>query len=163
MIKGDSKLLSIEEVEFDLNRCEEVLKNNDYMEVVIAIEELQDKYRNKINNISENENNVVWNYSKKDLEKIKTCLFDYKKEMIKEEKLKNIEEKLKDFKLFIKENNVKYQNDLEEIINLIEDINNKDISLDEKYEKLKICFNLLKKTDRKTSMYILELITLSIK
>ncbi|WP_270301835.1 hypothetical protein, partial [Terrisporobacter petrolearius] len=72
-------MLSIEEVEFDLNRCEKVLKNNDYMEVVIAIEELQDKYRNKINNISENENNVVWNYSKKDLEKIKTCLFDYKK------------------------------------------------------------------------------------
>ncbi|MBN9647689.1 hypothetical protein J0L31_11885 [Terrisporobacter glycolicus] len=156
-------MLSIEEVEFDLNRCEEVLKNNDYMEVVIAIEELQDKYRNKINNISENENDVVWNYSKKDLEKIKTYLFDYKKEMIKEEKLKNIEEKLKDFKLFIKENNVKYKNDLEEIVNLIEDINNKDISLDEKYEKLKICFNLLKKTDRKTSMYILELITLSIK
>ncbi|UPA31841.1 hypothetical protein L0P85_06800 [Terrisporobacter glycolicus] len=58
-------MLSIEEVEFDLNRCEEVLKNNDYMEVVIAIEELQDKYRNKINNISENENNVVWNYSKR--------------------------------------------------------------------------------------------------
>lgn len=156
-------MLSIEEVEFDLNRCEEVLKNNDYMEVVIAIEELQDKYRNKINNISENENNVVWNYSKKDLEKIKTYLFDYKKEMIKEEKLKNIEEKLKDFKLFIKENNVKYKNDLEEIINLIEDINNKDISLDEKYEKLKVCFNLLKKTDRKTSMHMLELIALSIK
>ncbi|UPA31842.1 hypothetical protein L0P85_06805 [Terrisporobacter glycolicus] len=74
-----------------------------------------------------------------------------------------MKKKLKDFKLFIKENNVKYKNDLEEIINLIEDINNKDISLDEKYEKLKICFNLLKKTDRKTSMYILELITLSIK
>ncbi|WP_419724739.1 hypothetical protein [Terrisporobacter petrolearius] len=163
MIKGDNKLLSIEEVEFDLNRCEEVLKENDYMEVVIAIEELQDKYRNKINNIIENENNVVWNYSKKDLEKIKTYLFDYKKEMIKEEKLKNIEEKLKDFKLFIKDNNVKYENDLKEIVSLIEEINNKDISLDEKYEKLKICFNLLKKTDRKTSMHILELIALSIK
>ncbi len=156
-------MLSIEEVEFDLDRCEEVLKDNDYMEVVIAIEELQDKYRNKINNISENENNVVWNYSKKDLEKIKTCLFDYKKEMIKEEKLKNIEEKLKDFKLFIKDNDVKYKNDLEEIVSLIEEVNNKDISLDEKYEELKICFNLLKKNERKTSMYILELIALSIK
>ncbi|WP_018590213.1 hypothetical protein [Terrisporobacter glycolicus] len=156
-------MLSIEEVEFDLDRCEEVLKDNDYMEVVIAIEELQDKYRNKINNISKNENNVVWNYSKKDLEKIKTCLFDYKKEMIKEEKLKNIEEKLKDFKLFIKENDVKYKNDLEEIVSLIEEVNNKDISLDEKYEELKICFNLLKKNERKTSMYILELIALSIK
>lgn len=156
-------MLSIEEIEFDLNRCEEVLKENDYMEIVIAIEELQDKYRNKINNISENENNVVWNYSKKDLEKIKICLFDYKKEMIKEEKLKNIEEKLKDFKIFIKENDEKYQNDLEEIISFIEEVGNKDISLDEKYEELKICFDLLKKTDRKTSMYILELIALLIK
>ena len=156
-------MLSIEEVEFDLNRCEKVLKDDDYMEVVIAIEELQDKYKNKINNISENENNVVWNYSKKDLEKIKTCLFDYKKEMIKEEKLKNIEEKLKDFKLFIKENDTKYKNDLEEIVILIEEINNKDTSLDEKYEELKICFNLLKKSDRKTSMHILELIALLIK
>lgn len=149
-------MLSIEEVEFDLNRCEKVLKDNDYMEVVIAIEELQDKYRNKINNVSENENNVVWNYSKKDLEKIKTCLFDYKKEMIKEEKLK-------DFKLFIKENDIKYKNDLEEIVTLIEEINNKDTSLDEKYEELKICFDLLKKSDRKTSMHILELIALLIK
>ena len=160
MTKGDNKLLSIEEIEFDLNRCEEVLKENDYMEIVIAIEELQDKYRNKINNISENENNVVWNYSKKDLEKIKICLFDYKKEMIQEEKLKNIKEKLKDFKVFIKENDAKYQDDLEEIINFVEGVSNKDISLDEKYEELKICFDLLKKTDRKTSMHILELITL---
>ena len=160
MTKGDNKLLSIEEIEFDLNRCEEVLKENDYMEIVIAIEELQDKYRNKINNISENENDVVWNYSKKDLEKIKICLFNYKKEMIQEEKLKNIKEKLKDFKIFIKENDVKYQNDLEEIISFIEEVGNKDISLDEKYEELKIYFDLLKKTDRKTSMHILELITL---
>ena len=160
MTKGDNKLLSIEEIEFDLNRCEEVLKENDYMEIVIAIEELQDKYRNKINNISENENDVVWNYSKKDLEKIKICLFNYKKEMIQEEKLKNIKEKLKDFKIFIKENDVKYQNNLEEIISFIEEVGNKDISLDEKYEELKIYFDLLKKTDRKTSMHILELITL---
>ncbi|MCC3867054.1 hypothetical protein [Terrisporobacter mayombei] len=153
-------MLSIEEIEFDLNRCEEVLKENDYMEIVIAIEELQDKYKNMINNISENENNVVWNYSKKDLEKIKICLLEYRKEMIQEEKSKNIDKKLKGFRKFIKENDVKYKGDLEETINFIEEVSNNDISLDEKYEELKVCFDLLKKMDRKISMHILELIVL---
>lgn len=156
-------MLSIKKIEFDLNRCEEVLKENDYMEIVIAIEELQDKYRNKMNNISENENNVVWNYSKKDLEKIKICLLNYRREMIQEEKLKNIDEKLKDFRIFIKENDAKYQDNLEETINFIEEVSNKDISLDEKYEKLKLCFDLLKKMDREISMYVLELIVFLIK
>lgn len=163
MTKGDKKLLSIKEIEFDLNRCEEVLRENDYMEIVIAIEELQDKYRNKMNNICKNENNVVWNYSKKDLEKIKICLLNYRREMIQKEKLKNIDEKLKDFRIAIRENDAKYQDDLEETINFIEEVSNKDINLDEKYEELKPCFELLKKMDRKTSMYILELIVLLIK
>lgn len=156
-------MLDIKEIDFDLDRCEKVLRENDYMEIVIAIEELQDKYRDKINHISENENNIVWNYSKKDLEKIEQYLIDYKKEMIQKEKLKNIYEKIEDLRIFIKKNNIKYQDDIKEIIDLIEEVNNKDVSLDEKYEELKICFNLLREIDRKMSVYILELITLVIK
>ena len=75
-------MLDTKEIDFDLDRCEKVLRENDYMEIVIAIEELQDKYRDKIDYIIENENNVVWNYSRKDLEKIEKYLGDYKKEMI---------------------------------------------------------------------------------
>ena len=156
-------MLDIKEIDFDLDRCEKVLRENDYMEIVIAIEELQDKYRDKIAHISENENNIVWNYSKKDLEKIEEYLIVYKKELIQKEKLKNIYEKLEDLRMFIKKNNIKYQDDMKKIIDLIEEVNNKDVSLDEKYEELKVCFNLLKEIDRNMSVYILELITLVIK
>lgn len=156
-------MLDTKEIDFDLDRCEKVLRENDYMEIVIAIEELQDKYRDKINYIIENENNVVWNYSRKDLEKIEKYLGDYKKEMIQKEKLKNIYEKLEDLRMYIKDNNIKNKEDIKRIINLIEEVNNKDINLDEKYEELKVCFDILKYIDRKMSLYILELITLVIK
>ena len=102
-------------------------------------------------------------YSKKDLEKIEEYLIVYKKELIQKEKLKNIYEKLEDLRMFIKKNNIKYQDDMKKIIDLIEEVNNKDVSLDEKYEELKVCFNLLKEIDRNMSVYILELITLVIK
>lgn len=156
-------MLDTKEIDFDLDRCEKVLRENDYMEIVIAIEELQDKYRDKIDYIIENENNVVWNYSRKDLEKIEKYLGDYKKEMIQKEKLKNIYEKLEDLRVYIKDNNMKNKEDIKGIINLIEEVNNKDINLDEKYEELKVCFDILKYIDRKMSLYILELITLVIK
>lgn len=156
-------MLDTKEIDFDLDRCEKVLRENDYMEIVIAIEELQDKYRDKIDYIIENANNVVWNYSRKDLEKIEKYLGDYKKEMIQKEKLKNIYEKLEDLRVYIKDNNMKNKEDIKGIINLIEEVNNKDINLDEKYEELKVCFDILKYIDRKMSLYILELITLVIK
>lgn len=156
-------MLDTKEIDFDLDRCEKALRENDYMEIVIAIEELQDKYRDKIDYIIENENNVVWNYSKKDLEKIEEYLGDYKKEMIQKEKLKNIYEKLEDLRVYIKDNNMAHKENINALINLIEEVNNKDINLDDKYEELKVCFGILKDIDRKMSLCILELITLVIK
>ena len=38
----------IEEINVDLTRCKKVIDENNYLETVIAIEELQDKYRDKI-------------------------------------------------------------------------------------------------------------------
>lgn len=156
-------MLDITDIDLDLNRCEKVLRKNDYMEIVIAIEELQDKYRNKIDYIIENENNIVWNYSKKDLENIEKHLVNYKKEMIQKEKSKNICEKLKDLRIYIKDNDMKHKEDIKVIINLIEEVNNKNINLEYKYEELKVCFDILKNIDRKMSIYILELVTLVIK
>lgn len=156
-------MLDTKEIDFDLDRCEKVLRQNDYMQIVIAIEELQDKYRDKIDCIIENENNIVWNYSRKDLENIEKYLSEYKKEMIQKEKLKNIYEKLKDLRMYIKNNDMNHKEDIKVIINLIEEVNSKDISLDKKYEELKACFDMLKDIDRKMSIYILELITLVIK
>lgn len=83
----------MEDVNNDLERCKKVLKENNYLEIIIAIEELQDKYRSSIKEISE-ANNVVWNYSKKDLENIKDYLSDYKEKLILRNKLKDINERL---------------------------------------------------------------------
>ena len=153
-------MLNIKEIEIDLERCEKVLRENDYMEIVIAIEELQDKYRSKIKDISKNENDVVWNYSKKDLENIEKYLIQYKKETILEERLKNIDEKIEDLRTYIKDN--KNEKNIEEIVNLIEEVKNKDMNLDEKYEEIKVCFSLLKNINRKVSIYVLELISMVI-
>ena len=63
--------MNLIDVNLDLERCERVIKENNYLEIIIAIEEIQDKYRGKIKNIGEESNNVVWNYSIKDLKNIK--------------------------------------------------------------------------------------------
>ena len=51
----------------DIKRCEETLRSNNYLEIVIAIEELTDKYKDSIDDI-ELSNGRVWNFTKKDLE-----------------------------------------------------------------------------------------------
>ena len=154
----------IEEINLDLNRCEKVLSENNYLEIIIAIEELQDKYRSKIKSLNEVSNDVVWNYNKKDLENIKNSLIKYKEEVILKEKLNNISQKISELKSYVEKNpHIKNQNDLITIIELIENTNKKDISLDKKYEELKVCLNLVSDFNREISIYILELITLVIR
>ena len=154
----------IEEINLDLNRCEKVLSENNYLEIIIAIEELQDKYRSKIKSLNEASNDVVWNYNKKDLENIKNYLIKYKEEVILKEKLNNISQKISELKSYVEKNpHIKNQNDLITIIELIENTNKKDISLDKKYEELKVCLNLVSDFNREISIYILELITLVIR
>ena len=154
----------IEEINLDLNRCEKVLSDNNYLEIIIAIEELQDKYRSKIKSLNEASNDVVWNYNKKDLENIKNSLIKYKEEVILKEKLNNISQKISELKSYVEKNpHIKNQDDLTTIIELIENTNEKDISLDEKYEELKVCLNLVSDFNREISIYILELITLVIR
>ena len=154
-------MLNIKEIEIDLDRCEKVLRENDYMEIVIAIEELQDKYRSKIKAIIKNENNVVWNYSKKDLEKIEKYLRKYREDIISKERLKNIDDKIEDLRQYIKDN--KSEKNIQEIVNLIEEVKNKDMALDDKYEEIKVCFSMLNNLDREVSINILELIIMIIR
>ena len=154
----------IEEINLDLNRCEKVLSENNYLEIIIAIEELQDKYRSKIKSLNEASNDVVWNYNKKDLENIKNSLIKYKEEVILKEKLNNISQKISELKSYVEKNpHIKNQDDLTTIIELIENTNEKEISLDVKYEELKVCLNLVSDFNREISIYILELITLVIR
>ena len=152
----------IEEINVDLTRCKKVIDENNYLETVIAIEELQDKYRDKIKSLDEKSKDIVWNYSMKDLVNIKDSLIEYREEIIEKEKLKNFHEKMLNFKLYLEKNEIENRTVLDKIINIIEEVNNNNISLDEKYEKIKSSFNLIEKFERKTASYILELITLVI-
>ena len=152
----------IKDVNLDLERCERVIKENNYLEIIIAIEEIQDKYRGKIKNIGEESNNVVWNYSIKDLKNIKNYLIDYKEKLLLEKKFENIHEKICQIKVYLKNNEVNDEENLMKIVNCIEEVNSKNLTLYEKYEKLKVYFELIKYFDRNIAIYILELITLVI-
>ena len=154
---------AIEDITLDLERCNKVIKENNYLEIIIAIEELQDKYKDKIKNISENSNNVVWNYSIKDLKNIKNYLIDYEEKLILEKKLESIYEKISDIKVYLKNNKIKNEDVLIEMINHIEEVNKENLTLDEKYEKLKVYFEYIKSFNRYIDTYILELIALVIK
>ena len=154
---------AIEDIRLDLERCNKVIKENNYLEIIIAIEELQDKYKDKIKNISENSNNVVWNYSIKDLKNIINYLIDYEEKLILEKKLESIYEKISDIKVYLKNNKIKNEDVLIEMINHIEEVNKENLTLDEKYEKLKVYFEYIKSFNRYIATYILELIALVIK
>ena len=134
----------LNELDLDIQRCEAVLRENNYLEIVIAIEELHDKYKDTIDSISNISNDVVWNYSKKDIENIKNYLKDYKETIIFNDRQKNIYEKLEDLKRYINYKDILNKYKLVEFINIIENINKEDLNLDEKWDKLKWCFELIK-------------------
>jgi len=150
----------LNEIDLDIKRCETVLIENDYLEVVIAIEELHDKYKNTIEDILKINSKVVWNYSKKDIEYIKNILINYKEELIFKENQKTIQEKIKDIKNYIENKYILEKDKLIEVINNIENINNKELDLDIKWDKLKKCLELIKNQEREIGSKILELIVL---
>ena len=152
----------LKEVDIDIKRCEDVIKENNNLEIVIAIEELNDKYRARISELSNGEFDNVWNYSKKDLENIEKSLVKYKEEIIEKNKNKTIKEKLDDLIQYLNNNNIKNKDELIKEINLIEDIYYKEISLDKKWNELKISLDIIKTIDREVGIYILEIILLII-
>lgn len=156
-------VIKLDELDLDIKRCESVLVENNYLEIVIAIEELCDKYKDTIHSISNISNNVVWNYSKKDIENICNFLKEYKEELIFKNKEKNIEEKINDLKVYIDNNYVLEKNKLIEMIKLIEDINNANLSLDEKWDKTKYFLELIIKQEREVGTQLLDIILLTTK
>ena len=150
----------LNELDLDIKRCETVLRENNYLEIVIAIEELHDKYKNTIDSISNISSDVVWNYSKKDIENIQNYLKDYKEELIFKDKQKNIYDKLTDLKEYIKDKDILEKQKLVKVINLIENINNDDLNLDEKWNKLKEYLELIKNQEREIGTQLLDIIVL---
>lgn len=107
----------------DIKKCEEALRLNNYLEIVIVIEETIDKYKDKIDGINI-DSDRIWNYSKKDLENILNKLRIEKEKIIKQ---------------YI-ETNIKTINNIDNVYysikNEIED--NKDLSDNKKNDNLAI-------------------------
>ena len=101
--------------------------------------------------------------SKKDIENIQNYLKDYKDELILKEKQKNIYDKFTDLKEYIEDKDILEKQKLVEVINLIENINNDDLNLDEKWDKLKVYLELIKNQGREIGTQLLEIIVLMAK
>ncbi len=150
----------LNELNQDIKRCEDVLIENNYLEIVITIEELHDKYKNDIVNISNIDNSIVWNYSKKDIQNILNYLKDYKNEIIFKNNQRNIEEKIKELKTYIEKNDILEKNKLIEAINIIKNINSNDLDLNIKWKKLQSLLDLIQKQEREIGIKLLEIIVL---
>lgn len=152
---------------FDIKRCEDILRTNDYLEIVITLEEIIDKYKSEIDNINI-DNKRVWNYSKKDLENITDKLINKRNQILNqyiynEESINYIIKNIKDY-ISIKEDLC--TSEKSEILKNIESISLiKDEKIDKnlKWEKLKKYILWASSKEVKIGSSIIELINLIIK
>lgn len=150
----------------DIKRCEDVLKMNNYLEVVIAVEELFDKYKGIIKDIG-SDNDRVWNYSKKDLENIMNKLKLHRDKFIDDYNESRISSSINLKIMFdstkdeIKNNNTLSKEKVQEVLGLlnnIEKISNEKISINEKWIKLRLYMNLISKEDVNIACKIINII-----
>lgn len=129
----------------DIKKCEETLRLNNYLEIVIVIEETIDKYKDKIDGINI-DSDRIWNYSKKDLENILNKLRIEKEKIIKQyietniKTINNIDDVYYSIKNEIEENKDLSYNKKNDNLAILEDIYNigKDNKTkQEKWENLK--------------------------
>ena len=129
----------------DIKKCEETLRLNNYLEIVIVIEETIDKYKDKIEGINI-DSDRIWNYSKKDLENILNKLRIEKEKIINEyiqtniKTINNIDDVYYSIKNEIEENKDLSYNKKNDNLAILEDIYNvgKDNKTkQEKWENLK--------------------------
>lgn len=129
----------------DIKKCEEALRLNNYLEIVIVIEETIDKYKDKIEGMYI-DSDRIWNYSKKDLENILNKLRIEKEKIINEyiqtniKTINNIDNVYYSIKNEIEENKGLSYNKKNDNLAILEDIYNigKDNKTkQEKWENLK--------------------------
>ncbi len=153
----------IEGIEKDIKRCEDVLLENDFLEIVIVIEELHDKYKYDIKIIKDIEKDVVWKYSKNDIKLIKQSLKDYKEKLFKEETNKNINLKINNIRSKVLDNSISNKEELVTVINNIENIMYEELSLDIKWDIIKPYLTFIQNQKRCIAGNLLEIIGLIIK
>lgn len=151
----------------DIKRCEEVLRMNNYLEIVIVLEEIIDKYNDKIDDIAI-KNDRVWNYSKKDLENITDKLIVKRDEIVNQYiyNVTTIDSCIKNIKKTLLKNKNVCEDKKYEVLDKINEIYNIYIAnIDEnlKWEKLKIYLIWASKQDLYISRNIIELVNLVIK
>ena len=129
----------------DIKKCEEALRLNNYLEIVIVIEETIDKYKDKIEGMYI-DSDRIWNYSKKDLENILNKLRIEKEKIINQyietniKTINNIDNVYYSIKNEIEENKDLSDNKKNDNLAILEDIYNigKDNKTkQEKWENLK--------------------------
>lgn len=152
----------------DIKRCEDILKMNNYLEIVIAVEELFDKYKGSIKDIG-SDSDRVWNYSKKDLENIMDKLKTYRDKFIDDYNESRINSSINLKIMFdstkdeIKNNNTLSKEKIQAVLDLlksIEKISNEKTSIDEKWDKLRLYMNLLSKEDANIACKIINIINI---
>lgn len=146
----------------DIKRCESVLKLNNYLEVVIAIEELTDKYKDSIDGL-ELLNDRVWNFTKKDLEILMDKLVSKRDKILKSyiNSDVNVEKLIKNLKVRIENNKIldeAIKLEVIEVIDSIEEIYIKNLDKDLKWRKIKKYLEWTLKQDADIGSSILNLI-----
>lgn len=144
----------------DIKRCEDVLIENNYLEIVIALEELIDKYKDTINTIS-TDNNKVWSYNKNDLVDLKNKIIKYKEDVLENYNKEICINTFNDVRDNILNNSKILKEKKYELINIIDElekINNKNVDDEDKWNELKKY--IIYTTDEKSyvSKYIISLI-----
>lgn len=142
-------------IDKDISRCNDVLKENNYLEIVIAVEEITDKYKEIINNLVP-DNDRIWNYSKRDLENLKDKLILYRKKHISELMFKSVKEELRENK----EISLHKLEEVEFILDKIEEIHNNYDDINEKWIKIREYINWLSKEDVTIATNILRIINI---
>ena len=157
---------NIKILDLDIKKCEESLKLNNLLEMVIIIEEMIDKYKNQINNLSSLEKNNVWSYKKKDLEDLNEYLNEYKNKLTSEYKISVLREVFNDSVSEIESNtslSIDKKLEVTDIINSIKDISFNNQSVEEKWEEVRTYNNYISQEEFIIANNLLNLVSFVLK
>lgn len=157
---------NIKILDLDIKKCEESLKLNNLLEMVIIIEEMIDKYKNQINNLSSLEKNNVWSYKKKDLEDLNEYLNEYKNKLTSEYKISVLREVFNDSVSEIESNtslSIDKKLEVTDIINSIKDISFNNQSVEEKWEEVRTYINYISQEEFIIANNLLNLVSFVLK
>lgn len=157
---------NIKILDLDIKKCEEALKLNNLLEMVIVIEEMIDKYKHQINVLSSLEKNNVWSYKKKDLECLKQYLNDYKNKLTSEYKIYALKDAFHNSMSEIEANaslSIEKKVEVIEIIKNIKDISFNSKSVEEQWDEIRSYINYISQAEFIIANNLLNLVSFVLK